>query len=203
MQSLFIRTGMVLSLLGLLLIAASCTQHQAQRAGEGAAVGAVVGAVGGLVTSLVFGGNALEGAARGAVYGASTGATAGAIAGAQEESAMKQKQQADAEKIKKLVGDDAFNGIVALAQCKHEVALANARIASNDKNQDRALAGLWLQALAYADHREENKAREVFPLIIEKGGKTTTPQQAEEKMRQALERLGEIREQNGMPRVCN
>jgi hypothetical protein len=206
MRFLFIRTGVFLSLLAigfLLMMTSSCTKYTAQKAGEGAAMGAVVGAVGGLVTSLVFGGNPAEGAARGAVYGASTGATVGAISGAQQENAMKEKQKVDAEGLKKQIGEDAFNSVIALTQCKHEVALANARVAAGDKNKNKAMAGLWLQVLIYADNKEEDKARELFPKITDENDKISSPQQAEEKMRSALQKLADIREKNGLPRTCN
>jgi hypothetical protein len=186
-----------------LLISTACTKQTAQRAGEGAAFGAAVGAVGGLVTGLVFGGNPLESAAVGAVYGASTGATAGAISGSREESAKREKQEADAEKFKKRFGEDAYNSIVALVQCKHEVALANATITAKDKDKDKALAGLWLEVLTYADNKEEAKARELFPVVVEKDAKIDSNAQAEEKMRRALQRLMEIRVDHGLPQVCN
>jgi hypothetical protein len=179
-----------------------CSQQSAEKAGEGAVMGGAVGAVGGFVTSLVFGGNPMEGAARGAVYGASTGATAGAIAGSQQEKAQKQQQSVETEKIRKKIGDDAFNGAVALIQCKREVAIANARIAAKDKDEDKALAGLWIEALTYADNKEEDKAREMFPQIVEKDGKIDTNEQAEDRMRQGLQRLGDIREKHALPRVC-
>lgn len=165
-------------------------------------MGGAVGAVGGFVTGLVFGGNPMESAARGAVYGASTGATAGAIAGAQEDKAKKQKQSADNEIIRKKIGDDAYNGAVALIQCKYEVALANARIAAKDKDEDKSLAGLWIETITYADSKQEDKAREMFPQIVEKDKKIDTNEQAESRMRQGLQRLGEIREEHGLPRVC-
>ena len=184
------------------LIAAGCTKQQAKQAGEGATMGAVVGAVGGLVTALVFGGNPVEGAAAGAVFGASTGATAGAISGAQQESAQKEQQRAKGEAFRKRFGDDAYNGAVALAQCKHEVALANAAIVSKDADKDKALAGLWLEVLSHADNKQEDKARALFPAVVEKDPEVKTEAQAEEKMRRALQRLMEIRAENNLPQVC-
>lgn len=165
-------------------------------------MGAVVGGVGGLVTGLVFGGNAAESAARGAVYGASTGAAAGAIGGAREQSQIDEQQQADLEKLKAQVGVDAFNGLAALAECKHEVALANARTAVKQENSDYALAGLWLEVLTFADSRREDKARELFPTLIEKDARLSSAEQAEENMRQTLQKLMDIRAEHDLPRVC-
>jgi hypothetical protein len=192
-----------IALLGIgLLLAVGCTKQQAKQAGEGATMGAVVGAVGGLVTGLVFGGNPIESAAAGAVFGASTGATAGAISGAQQESAQKEQQRAKGEEFRKKFGDDAYNGAVALAQCKHEVALANAAIVSKDPDKDKALAGLWLEVLSRADNKQEDQARALFPAVVEKDPEVKTDVQAEEKMRRALQKLMEIRAENDLPQVC-
>ena len=89
-----------------------------------------MGAAGGMVSALVFGGNVGDAAARGAVWGASTGAVSGAIVGAQEDQAKKKQRDAAAEKLKTELGEDAFNGLAALAECKHEVALGYAKTSS-------------------------------------------------------------------------
>lgn len=193
---------LILLLCMTLLATAGCTKQTAKQAGEGATMGAVVGAVGGLVTGLVFGGNPIESAAAGAVFGATTGATAGAISGAQQESAKKQQQTARAEEFRKRFGEDAYNGVVALAQCKHEVALANAAVVRKESSEDKALAGLWLEVISYADNKQEEKARALFPTVVENDPEVKTDAQAEEKMRRALQRLMEIRAEHGLPQVC-
>jgi hypothetical protein len=171
-------------------------------AGEGATTGAVVGAVGGLVTGLVFGGDPAESAARGAVWGASTGAAAGAMAGSRADQAEKKQRDAQLERLKAEIGDDAFNGLVALTDCKHEVALGYARTAAQSENDTHALAGLWIGVLTYADRREEDKARELFPNLIAKDAEIGSESQAEETMRKALQRLMDIRAEYNQPRVC-
>ncbi len=195
-------TAIVIGLGCLLLLTASCTKHTAQRSAEGAATGALISGVGGLVTGLVFGGDALDSAARGAVYGAATGATAGAIVGSKEQKAVQQQQTKEMETFRKKIGDDAYNGMVALAQCKHAVALANAREAAKDPDGNKALAGLWLELLTYADSRQESKARELFPAVIEQDARISSNDQAEEKMRLTLQKLMTIREQQGLPKIC-
>jgi hypothetical protein len=197
------RTGICISLLLCLLLVAACSGTQRRAAGEGAAAGAVVGAVGGLVTGLVFGGNAAESAARGAVYGGSTGAAAGAMAGAKADAAQKQQRDAQLEQLKKRIGDDAFNGLAALAECKHDVSLAFAKTAAGSENRDYALAGLWLETLTYADRKQEDKARALFPEIVANDTKIKSDAQAEETMRQALQKLMDIRSEYNLPRVCN
>jgi hypothetical protein len=185
-----------------ILVISACSQQTAQRTGEGATMGAVVGGVGGLVTGLVFGGNVAESAARGAVYGASTGAAAGAMSGAMAESRQKEQQTNEYEKLRSKIGEDAFSGLEALAQCKHDVALGYGRTAAKDANKDYALAGLWLQVLTLADSREEDQARALFPEVVRQDEKISSEAQAEETMRGALQKLMDVREQNKLPRVC-
>ena len=185
-----------------LLLVASCSTHTGQMAGKGAAGGAAAGAVGGLVSALVFGGDPAEAAARGAVYGGSVGAVGGAVTGAKMDQAEKDQKEARLEKLKKEIGQDAFSGLEALADCKHEVALGYARTAAKSENKDHALAGLWLEVLSYGDSRQEGQARELFPDIIAKDDRIRSEAQAEESMRKALLALMDIREQYKMPRVC-
>jgi hypothetical protein len=194
--------GIVLMLIFSLAVIAACSSTQRKAAGEGAATGAVAGAVGGLVSGLVFGGDPVERAAQGAAIGASTGATAGAISGAKADAAKKQQLDAQLEKLKKEIGEDAFKGLTALAECKHDVAIGYARSAAGSEDRDQALAGLWLETLSYADRKEEDKAREFFPEIVANDAKIRSEAQAEETMRKALQKLMDIRGQYGLQRVC-
>jgi hypothetical protein len=197
-----ITTKLLIVLCISVLVFFACSQQTAQRTGQGATMGAVVGGVGGLVTGLVFGGNVAESAARGAVYGASTGAAAGAMSGAMAESRQKEQQTNEYEKLRSKIGEDAFSGLEALAQCKHDVALGYGRTAAKDANKDYALAGIWLQVLTLADSREEDQARALFPELVRQDDKISSEAQAEETMRGALQKLMDVREQNKLPRVC-
>ncbi|UCG14531.1 MAG: hypothetical protein JSU72_08830 [Deltaproteobacteria bacterium] len=196
--------GIVMRSAVILCVAAliSCSGHTGRRAGEGAATGAMAGAVGGLVTGLVFGGDPAESAARGAAWGASTGAVAGAMSGARMDQAEKEKLDAELERLKADLGEDAFKGLEALADCKHEVALGYARTAAMSGNRNHALAGLWIEVLAYADRRQEDKARELFPDLVERDAGISSEAQAEETMRNALQTLMDIRGEYNLPRVC-
>jgi len=181
----------------------ACSKQSMQRTGQGAATGSVVGAVGGMVTALVFGGNVGEAAARGAVYGGSTGAAAGAMSGAMADSNQKKAQQAaELEALRKRLGDDAFQGLEALVQCKHDIAQGYGRTAAKSNNPDFALAGLWLRVLSYADSRQEELAQALFPAIVAKDGKIASESQAETKMQDALLKLKDIRQEYNLPAKC-
>ena len=193
--------GIFLAIMGTAALL-GCSGHSGRMAAQGATTGAVAGAVGGLVSGLVFGGNPMERAAQGAVIGASSGAVAGGMAGARADQAEKSRRDEQLAKLKKEIGTDAYNGLEALAGCKHEVALANAKTAAKSDNKNFALAGLWLEVLTYADSREEEKARVLFPELVSRDPKLGSEAGAEEKMRKALQGLMDIREEYGLPRVC-
>ena len=136
--------------------------------------------------ALVFGGNVGNAAARGAVYGGSTGAAAGAMSGAMADSNQKKAQQAaELEALRKRLGDDAFNGLAALVECKHEVAQGYGRMAAKSDNPDFALAGLWLQVITFADSRQEDQARALLPDLVKQDSKLSSESQAETEMQAA------------------
>jgi len=165
-------------------------------------MGAVVGAAGGMFSALVLGGDVVVAAARGAVWGAGTGAASGAMIGAKENQVKKDQQAAAIEKLKSTLGEDAFNGLAALAKCKHETALGYARTAANLDDKNHALAGLWIEVLTYADSREEDQARALFSELVAKDSRISSEAQAEESMRKALQKLMDIRGEFNLPRIC-
>ena len=187
--------------LGTLLSA--CGEYAAKGAGTGATTGAVSGAVGGLVSALVFGGDPAEAAARGAVYGGAVGATAGAMGGAQVDKKVAQQRQAQEDAIRTQIGDDAFKGLQALADCNHDVSLQQAGLARQSDNPNFALAGLWLEVLSYADKGDKTTASSLFPDIVNKDWDIKSEAQAEATMRDTLTKLMDIREQYNMPRTCS
>ena len=89
-----------------------------------------------------------------------------------------------------------------LAECKHEVALGYGRTAAASDNPDYALAGIWLQALAYADRGQSDQARGMFPQLMAKDGGAASESLAENKLQTALKKLMEIRQKNNLPATC-
>jgi hypothetical protein len=185
--------------------------HASQGAAEGATTGAVAGAVGGMFTALVFGGNIAEAGARGAVYGGSSGAVVGGMAGAKTDKAIAEaeaerkraEQQAQQQKLREQIGTDAFNGLVALVQCKHDIAVANAREAAKSGNKDYALSGVWVETLTEADRNRDAQARALFPQLVSRDKKLKDEADAEARMNQLLERMREIRLAHDLPAQCS
>jgi hypothetical protein len=195
------------SIISALFVGGCASDSQASKgAAQGAGTGALAGAASGLVGALVFGGDPVDAAARGAVYGGTAGAVAGGISGSRQDKAIAASQQDENEKklaaLRKDIGDDAFNGVVALAECKYEVAAANAKIARQSKNKNYALAGLWVDVLSVADQRREDDARAKFPELIKQDRDIKTDADAESAMREGLQALTAARRDNGLPAVC-
>jgi hypothetical protein len=181
----------------------ACAGQTGKRATEGAVTGAAAGAVGGVVSALIFGGDVGNAAARGAAWGASTGAVSGAIAGSKQDNAAKKKQQqAAAQKLKAEIGDDAFAGLTALAQCKHPVALGYAQTAQKLDNKDFALAGLWLEILTYADQGAAEKSQALIPAVIQSDPDISSESEAIQEMEEALIGLANIRREHNLAEKC-
>ena len=179
-----------------------CSGHTREYAARGATHGAVAGAVGGLLSSVVFGGDPLDRAARGAVVGAGVGATSGAMVGSEMDRRVADRRKAEEERIRREIGEDSFEGLAALAECRYEVSLRRASKAVQSTNRDYALAGLWLEVLTYSDQREESRARALYPNLIEKDPLIKNEAQAEQTRRKFLQGLMEIRAEYGLPQVC-
>ncbi len=187
---------------GLQMAGCAGDSYTAKGAARGASSGAVAGAVGGLVSALVFGGDPVESAARGAVYAGAAGAAAGAMAGSQVDRQVQQQREAQLAMLRKEIGEDAFGGLEALADCEHDVSLRQAAKAQQSKNPNYALAGLWLEVLNYGDQRDEARARSLFPTLVKKDWDIKSESQAEDMMRKSLNALMDIRQEYNLPRVC-
>ena len=198
----------LLILLGFAMQISGCATDSiaAKGAGKGATTGALAGAVGGMATALIFGGNVGEAAARGAVYGGASGAVVGGMSGASVDKQVAAQEQAERdEKLAEFrdeIGTDAFNGFVALAECKHDIAIANAREARKSRNRDYALAGLWVETLTEADRENPDAASELFPELVSSDKRVKTVGEAESRTGNALLQLGEIRVEYDLPKEC-
>lgn len=176
-------------------------------AAKGAAGGALAGAASGLISSLVWGGDPGEHMARGAVAGATVGAVGGAIEGSSRASAEKERQaaqdQRELDQFRRDIGDDAYAGVVALVDCRHAVALANAEVAAESNNSNHALAGLWVQALTHADQGDDSGLHEVAPEIIRWDREIANTSQFDSELKKAHDDLMDIRSDYMLPRSCN
>ena len=185
---------------------AACSTESTRGAAEGAAGGAAVGAIGGMVTALVFGGNVGDAAARGAVWGGSTGAVSGGVRSAQKaensREAERRRVDAEMEKLRRKIGDDAYHGLEALAKCKHNVAIAYAEAAQADKNYNYALAGYWLEVMNVVETGGESAAEAMLPELVERDNKLSSTKQARVLVVEVMNDLEDVRENSGTSRTC-
>ena len=96
-----------------------------------------------------------------------------------------------------------FAGVVALVDCKHPVALANAQDATDSTNGNHALAGLWVQALTFADLGDVSGLHEVTPEIIRWDRAIANTSQFNIELEKAHDDLMDIRSDYMPPRSCN
>ncbi len=181
-----------------------CTNNAGEKAGEGASTGAVAGAVGGFVGALVWGGNPAEGAVKGAAVGAASGAAIGGMQGAEMDAAeAEQKRQQDIAELRGNIGEDAYAGAVALAECKYEVAMANAKVARKSSNEKHALAGLWLMTLVYSGEGKQAEAEALYPDLVKEDPNVNTVEEAAQKLDHSKEVLGDLRIAHDTASQCN
>ena len=194
----------------LLLSACASDSYTARGATQGAAQGAAAGAVGGLISALVFGGDPLDRAARGAVVGGTVGAVAGGVAGSKVDKQVKAQAQAqtqanrdaELEILRKEIGEDAFEGLASLAECRHDITLESAKKAQQSGNPNYRLAGLWLELLNYADLGKKKHAQEMLPVIVKEDWDINTEAEANEATREGVVELANIRRDFNLPVSC-
>lgn len=174
---------------------------------KGAAGGALAGAASGLVSALVWGGDPGEHMARGAAAGATIGAVGGAVEGSARARAQKDyaaaKEQQELDQIRREIGSDAFDGVIALAECRHEVAIANGRVAARSTNANHALAGLWVQALTFEDQGDTASLDSLEPEIIRWDRGVNDTQQFRQELDAGYRDLIQIRKEHSLPPTCS
>lgn len=174
---------------------------------KGAGAGALAGAAGGLVQAMIWGGDAGEYMARGATAGATVGAIGGAVEGSSRAKAEKEYQarqeQQELDQIRRDIGNDAFDAIVALVDCEQEVAIANARVAARSTNSNHALAGLWIQALTFAERGDEAGLQAIAPEIIRWDRQINDQTEFDRELKDAYQGLVDLRAEYVLPLHCS
>ena len=111
-------------------------------------------------------------------------------AGARVDAAQnKALQEGELKRLRSELGEDGFKGLEALADCKHEVAIAYALTASRSSNEDYSLAGLWIEVLALGDRGDIKQACALFPDLVSRDPEISSDTQAGETMRKPLLQL--------------
>ncbi|WP_220721032.1 hypothetical protein [Agarivorans litoreus] len=172
----------------------------------------MAGAAGGLVSGLIWGGDPLESAARGAAVGAASGAAVGAVQDAKQSSAKEAPQQASEnssnelpskEQLVAAIGEPAVDGIVALAKCDYSGALSNAQLSKTASEPHYQEAGVWLEALSYAETGDVEKLNASYAEIIKLDKKVSNVLEVQTELSDSLSKLKKIRTQYNLPESCS
>ncbi len=126
-----------------------------QGAGDGALIGALAGAIFG---DGDFVGNAFDGAL--------VGAGVGALAGALEGGRLDRQQKEEFEALVKAFGEENLKGYIALGQCEYDKAIALFNVSQVSGNGDHKLAGLWLEAVAEKDRKNNEQASALLDELV-------------------------------------
>ena len=118
----------------------------------------------------------------------------------QEAAAREEARQR--ERLRREIGDDAYRGLEALAECKHTVAIAYAERAQEDSDIEYMLAGYWLEIMTVAETDGEAAAGKLLPILVARDPKLTSTEQAATLVGEAMEELRDIRAQYGMAVSC-
>lgn len=165
--------------------------------------GAAAGAVGSMFAAAIFGGDIGEAAARGAAWGAGAGAVTGAVRGGQEDAARRQREEAEAarelqaalDELRREIGPDTYDGLAALTDGKHQVAIAYAQTAMRDANERYAIAGRWLETLTYQDLGDAGAVAGQLPALVAADPEVSSTAEARAVLDELVEGLAEIRAQ--------
>ncbi len=190
----------------LCLLLAACGSNSQKGAASGAKYGTIGGAVGGAVSSLIWGGNIAQGAARGAAVGAASGAAVGAAHGHdidKKQQANEKLPNSQEQQLIQQFGEDNYAALKDLAQCDYSAALKGARAGQQFSDADHREAGLWLEALTYADRSDYSAAEPVLSTIAtDYPNKWSSVDKARLQLRDTLKKVRGIRFQYGLAPSC-
>ena len=185
-------------LLGLIWAVGACSSPE----GRGAVVGGVSGAFGGALYGGLIGEVSGEGTAEGAATGAAAGAVIGGTAGALRANQLSRTSEINAAIMSQSVVGDMGLGVDKLTRCQHGAALREAKTARASMNPERALGGLWLEALTKADIGGLPAAQPYVPTLAAADLEFSTETQVEGHLQTLLTDLATTRRQSGLPEVC-
>ena len=169
--------------------------NKGKMAGRGAGQGALIGAIAGAVFG---GGDFIGDMAEGALIGGGVGALSGALQGG----SMDREEKREMEKLIQEFGEDNLRGYVELMQCNYEKSIALFKVAEVSNVSDHRLAGIWLQAVAEKDRKNNDKVKLLYPVLIENDRDIDDEQQASISIDQYVLILREDRRANQLS-SCN
>lgn len=95
------------------------------------------------------------------------------------------------------IGEDNWNGLVALTDCQHQRAHLLAQAGATVKNEDHRLASVWLEAMIAVDLKKTSEAAAFFDQLAARDPEIDTAQQASIEIDKAILEIREVRREDG------
>jgi hypothetical protein len=127
----------------------------------------------------------------------------------EEQMAVVEAQEAQAEGASdteieaewiEAIGEDNWNGLIALVDCQHQRAHLLAQAGSTMDNEEFRLASIWLEAMIVVDQKRMDEAQGFFEQIADRDPEIDTVQQASIEVDKAILDVRDYRREEGI--VC-
>jgi hypothetical protein len=121
-----------------------------------------------------------------------------AVVEAQEaQAAGKSDTEVEAEWVE-AVGEDNWNGLLALVECQHQRAHLLAQAGATLDNEEYRLASLWLEAMILVDQKNQDGAAPYFERLAAGDPEIDTAQQASIEVDKAILDIRDYRREEGI-----
>jgi len=121
-----------------------------------------------------------------------------ALVEAKEAQALSQDDDAIEAEWIEAIGEDNWNGLIALADCQHQRAHLLAQAGATVENEEHRLASLWLEAMIVVDQKRSDEAAVYFDQLAARDPEIDTAQQASIEIDKAILDIRELRRDDGI-----
>lgn len=117
---------------------------------------------------------------------------------AQEAQALGQSDEIIESEWIEAIGEDNWNGLIALTDCQHMRAHLLAQAGATVENEEHRLASLWLEAMIVVDQRKQDEAAVYYEQLADRDPEIDTAQQASIEVDKAILDIREYRREEGI-----
>ena len=96
------------------------------------------------------------------------------------------------------IGEDNWNGLIALTDCQHKRAHLLAQAGATVDNEEHRLASLWLEAMIVVDQKKTDEASVYFEKLAARDPEIDTTQQASIEVDKAILDIRGVRRDEGI-----
>jgi len=121
-----------------------------------------------------------------------------AIVEAQEAQASSGDEAAIEAEWIEAIGEDNWNGLIALTDCQYQRAHLLAQAGATVDNEEHRLASLWLEAMIVIDQRKQDEAAAYYEQIADRDPEIDTVQQASIEVDRAILDVRNYRREEGI-----